>query len=108
MEGSAARGGSMGSATLWMIGLSVLMFWIPVAGPVFAGFVGGLKAGSVGPAIAVAVLPAILVAALVFVMSSVVELPGIEAPVGVGMLLVMVFQSLPLVAGAVLGGALAE
>jgi hypothetical protein len=28
-------------ATLWMIGLSILLFWLPIAGPVVAGLAGG-------------------------------------------------------------------
>lgn len=45
MDGSVAREGSTGSALLWMVGLSMALFWVPVAGPVLAGYVGGLKAG---------------------------------------------------------------
>ncbi len=108
MDSSVAREGSTVSAMLWMVGLAIVLFWIPVAGPIFAGFVGGSKAGGVGPAVVAAVLPAILVAALVFLLGPVVALPVVGAVAGIGMLLVMLFQSLPLVVGAVLGGALAE
>lgn len=108
MDGSVAREGSTGSAMLWMIGLSILLFWIPVAGPVFAGFVGGSKAGGIGPAVVAAVLPTIFVGALVFLLGSVVALPVVGAVAGIEMLLVMLPQSLPLVVGAVLGGALAD
>lgn len=108
MDGSVAREGSTVNAMLWMVGLSILLFWIPVAGPVFAGFVGGLKAGGGGPAVVAAVLPAILVAALVFLLGSVVALPLFGALVGIGTLPVILLQGLLLVAGAALGGSLAE
>lgn len=108
MDGSVAREGSTGSALLWMLGVSMLVFWVPVAGPVFAGFVGGLKAGGTGPAVVASILPAIMVATLVFLLGTTVTLPVVGALVGAGTLLVMLFQSLPLVAGAALGGALAE
>lgn len=108
MNGTVAREGSTGSALLWMVGLSMVLFWVPVAGPVLAGYVGGSKAGGIGPAVFVSVLPAIMVATLVFLLGSAVTLPVVGALVGAGTLLVVLFQSLPLVAGAALGGALAE
>lgn len=108
MDGSVDRGGSVGGAMLWMIGVSILVFWVPFAGPVFAGFVGGSRAGGVGPAVVAAVLPAILVAALVFVLGPVVALPAFGVLAGVGTLLVMISQSVPLVLGAALGGTLVE
>ena len=108
MDGSVARESSTGNAMLWMIGLSILLFWIPVAGPVFAGFVGGSKAGGIGQAAVAAVPPTILVGALVFLLGSVAALPVVGAAAGIGMLLVMLSQSLPLVVGAVLGGTLAD
>ncbi|MBA3950613.1 MAG: hypothetical protein H0X57_01885 [Rubrobacter sp.] len=85
--------------------MSILLFWIPVAGPVF---VGGLKAGGGGPAVVAAILPAILVAALVFLLGSVVALPLFGVLVGIGTLPVILLQGLLLVAGAALGGSLAE
>ena len=40
-----------------MLVLSVLLFWMPILGPLIAGFVGGRKSGSVGNAILAALLP---------------------------------------------------
>src|SRR3712207_9056820 len=56
MSKATVNWGSIGSATLWMAGLSVLLFWIPTLGPLIAGFVGGRKAGGVGPAIVAAII----------------------------------------------------
>lgn len=108
MDGSVAREGSTGSALLRMVGVSMLVFWVPVAGPVFAGFVGGSKAGGIGPAVVAYILPATMVATLVFLLGTTVTLPVVGALVGAGTFLLVLFQSLPLVAGAALGGALAE
>jgi hypothetical protein len=33
---ATVKQGSIGSASLWMIGLSILLFWIPTAGPLVA------------------------------------------------------------------------
>ena len=60
-----------------MVGISVLLFWIPTVGPLIAGFGGGRKAGSVGPAIMAAIIPAVLVAALLFLLGTLVSLPVI-------------------------------
>lgn len=54
------------SAMNWMGGLGILLFWLPVAGPLVAGLVGGWKAGSVGRAFAAVFLPAVLLFAMTF------------------------------------------
>jgi hypothetical protein len=60
------RPGSVGSAAAWMFGLSILLFWLPIVGPLIAGFVGGRKAGTVGNAILAALLPGIVFGVLLF------------------------------------------
>jgi hypothetical protein len=52
-------------ATLWMIALSILLFWLPILGPVVAGLVGGYAAGSVGRAILASLMPAVALTVLV-------------------------------------------
>lgn len=47
-----SRRGSVMSAMGWMIGLSAVLFWLPVIGSLIAGYVGGRKAGSWGRALA--------------------------------------------------------
>lgn len=42
--------GSVGMGALRMVGLSILLLWIPMLGPLIAGFVGGRKAGGIGGA----------------------------------------------------------
>ena len=50
----------------WMGGLALLLFWLPVFGPLLAGFVGGLKAGSIRTAVVAVFLPALLTGLLAF------------------------------------------
>ena len=100
--------GSVGSATLWMIGLSVLLFWMPTVGPLVAGLVGGRKAGGVGAAIVAAVIPAILVGVLLFLLGTIFDLPVIGALVGAGIFFIIIFESVPLLVGAIVGGAAAD
>ena len=46
MSSQTSRSGLTASPTFWMIGLSILLFWMLVAGPFIAGLVGGRKAGT--------------------------------------------------------------
>ena len=50
--------GSVVVGAIWMIVISLLLFWLPF-GPLIAGIVGGKRAGGVGPAIAAVFLPAL-------------------------------------------------
>ena len=99
------RRGSLVSAINWMGGLSLLLFWLPVFGPLIAGLVGGWKAGAVGRAVAAVFLPALLTGLMAF--AGVTYLTdwyvwGILA--GVGGVLVCLLNIVPLLGGAVLGG----
>lgn len=75
-------------------------------GPLIAGFVGGRKAGGIEPALVAAIIPAIVVAASLFLLGTLVSLPVIGALVGAGLLIVIVFESVPLLVGPAAGGAL--
>jgi hypothetical protein len=101
--------GSIMSAMNWMGGLTLLLFWLPVVGPLIAGVVGGWKAGSAKRAIIAVFLPAVLL--------------GVLVAVGVGWLMHGVFWGLlaglggvavsllnigPLLLGALAGGLAAQ
>ena len=104
MSARTRQEGSIGSATLWMVVLSVLLFWLPTLGPLIAGFVGGRRAGGVGNALGAAVIPAVIVSALIFLVGAIFDLPIIGGLVGTGILVVILIQSLPLLIGAIGGG----
>lgn len=106
-ETSAGRGSVLAAAG-WMIGLSVVLFWLPIAGPAIAGFVGGRKAGSVRKAIVAAFAPAVALGALVAVVLIAFELPLVGAVAGVGLLLFILAEDVPLFIGAMVGAGLAE
>ena len=108
MSTRATQEGSIGSALLWMVGLSILLFWIPTVGPLVAGFVGGRKAGGIGPAFVAAIIPAVLVAGLILLLGTLVTLPVIGALVGAGIFFVILLESVPLLIGALIGGAFTE
>lgn len=91
---------------LWMLALSLVLFWLPVVGPLIAGFVGGRMIGRVGAAVLVALIPAIAVGVLVVLILSAVDLPILGAVAGIGMFVAVGVQDVPLVLGAGAGAAL--
>ena len=66
----AKRPGSVRSAMFWMFALSILLFWLPIFGPMIAGFVGGRKAGTLGDAILAVILPGIVFGVVLFLLAS--------------------------------------
>lgn len=101
-------GGSIFFGMLWMAFISLLLFWLPVIGPLIAGVVGGKKAGGVMAGIMAALLPAFLLGGALFAFSSVLTgLPVISLIAGAGVFVLMLVGIGPLLIGAVVGGALA-
>jgi hypothetical protein len=97
--------GSISAAILWMLLLSVLLFWLPLLGPLIAGFVGGKKAGGVGAAIVAVLLPGILFGAALFLFASVISgMPLLGAVAGMGGLVLSLAHIGPLLLGAIVGG----
>lgn len=97
--------GSLILAMFWMALISLLLFWLPLLGPLIAGFVGGRTAGSVGRALLAAILPALLLSVLLFVLVTMITvLPLIGALAAGGTFLLILVQGLPLLLGAFIGG----
>jgi len=97
---------------LWMLAISLLLFWMPVLGPFIGGLVGGKKAGSVGRALAACFLPAFLFAAFVFLAAAIfggVPLFGLllGGVVGTTVAATILVEGFSMVCGAIVGGALA-
>jgi hypothetical protein len=88
----------------WMGGLTLLLFWLPVAGPLIAGLVGGWKAGSIGRAVAAVFLPAVLLAILTFAGVTYLTDAVWGILVGAGAVALSLFHIGPLLAGAFAGG----
>jgi|SRR5690348_11653862 hypothetical protein len=104
---NAGRGSILG-AIFWMFLISLLLFWLPVAGALIAGIVGGKKAGGVGAAILAVLLPGLVFGALLFIFASAltgVPLVGLVAAAG-GVVLALSHVGTLLV-GAIIGGAIA-
>lgn len=103
----AKRPGSVGSAMLWMFVLSLLLFWLPIFGPLIAGFVGGRKAGSLGDAILAVVLPGIVIGVALFLLASVLTgVPLFGFVAGAGGFVLALAHIGPLLVGAIIGAIL--
>ncbi len=84
--------------------LSILLFWLPIIGPLVAGFVGGRKAGTLGNAILAVFLPAVIFGmALFFLASLLLGLPLFGVLAGAGGFALAAAHVGPLLLGAVLG-----
>jgi hypothetical protein len=93
---------------VWMFVISVLLFWLPVVGPLIAGVVGGKKAGGVGPGIVAALLPAIVTGGVLFFAGTLLTgLPIVGFLAGAGGFVLVVAHVGPLLVGAIIGGLLA-
>jgi hypothetical protein len=108
MATADAQRGSVISGAMWMIVLGLLLFWLPVVGPLIAGFVGGRKAGSMGAALTASIIPALLAAGLLLLIGSVFGLPLIGAIAGAGVFVIIAVETVPMMLAAIVGGATAD
>jgi hypothetical protein len=102
---------SIVGAMLWMLVISLLLFWLPLIGPFVGGLVGGKKAGSVGRGLAACFLPALIFAGFVFVVLALGGLPLsgliLGSLVGGATALTILVEGFAMVCGAIVGGVLA-
>lgn len=113
LDEPSVRGAVHGPSTVWagaawMIGLSLLLFFIPAVNGLIAGAVGGYLVGSWSRALTAAILPAIVVAVAFWVGFSFMGLPVIGFMAGSAITLWIIFSELGLFLGAALGGTLHE
>lgn len=99
---------SLLAAGATMLGLSLLLFWLPILGPAIAGAVGGRMAGSPGRGVLLALLPAVAVGIVIVLVLGAFDLPVLGAVAGLGVAVVVLVQDLPLLIGAAVGGSSAE
>lgn len=95
------------ASSLWMIGISLVLFFLPAINGLIGGAVGGYKAGSVGRALAAAVLPAIVVGLVIWGLLALFNAPIIGFISGVAVGVWALFSSIGLLIGAAVGGAMA-
>lgn len=91
---------------VWMVLVSLALFFLPVINGFVGGIVGGYKVGSVKRALIAAILPAIAVAVGLWLLLIAFELPllGFLASLAVG--LIILLADVGLFIGAAIGGAI--
>ena len=100
--------GSILAGIIWMFVISLLLFWLPLIGPLVAGFVGGKKAGGIGAGLMAVFLPGIVLGiALFFLASSLTGIPILGAIAATGGIVLSLVGVGPLLVGAIIGGAMA-
>ena len=103
------RPGSLYSGMNWMGGLSLLLFWLPVAGPLIAGLVGGWKAGDLRRALLAVFLPAVGLGLLIAVgVGWLTHLAFWGVLAGLGGLVLALINIGPMLIGAIIGGVAAS
>lgn len=97
--------GSVLLGGLVMLVGSLLLFWLPLLGPLVAGYFGGRIIARPGTAVAVGLVPAIALGVLILVVLAGFELPVVGALAGAVAFLAIAVQDIPLLIGAYFGGA---
>ena len=96
---------SVVAGALWMVGLSLALFFVPGFNGLIAGLVGGYLVGSIGRAVAAAVLPALVVAFGLWVLLAALGMPILGFFAGGAITILIVLSELGLFLGAALGAA---
>lgn len=102
-----AKDSSILVSSLWMVGISMLLFFLPALNGLIGGAVGGYKAGSAGRGLTAAVLPSIIVGLLLWGLFALFDAPVIGFLGGLAVGLWALFSSIGLLIGAAAGGAMA-
>jgi hypothetical protein len=99
-----AERGSVVGGSLWMVVISLGLFFLPAINGLVGGLVGGYKAGSVPRALVAALLPAVVLSFGLWLLLTALEMPvlGVVAGFAAGALIVL--ADLGLFIGAALGG----
>lgn len=89
----------------WMGCLTLLLFWLPVIGPLIAGLVGGVKAGSVKRALLAVFVPGVMTGVMVAVgVTYLTDFWFWGVLAGLGGVAISFLNIGPLLLGAMLGG----
>jgi len=94
-------------SALWMLVISMLLFFLPALNGLIGGAVGGFKAGSVKRGLIAALLPAIAAGLGIWVLLAIFDAPIIGFLSGLAFGVWALISSIGLLVGAMVGGAMA-
>jgi len=95
-------------ASLWMTGIPLLFFFLPVVNGLAGGIVGGFRAGSTKSAFLASILPAMAVAFLLWMLLTLVPLTIMGRVSDVSLALLVALSVAAVVIGAGIGGTIAQ
>lgn len=101
------RDSSILASSLWMIAISLLLFFLPAVNGLVGGAVGGYKAGSAGRGVVAAVLPSIVVGLSLWGLLAWFDRPVLGFFGGLAVGLWALISSVALLIGAAIGGVMA-
>jgi hypothetical protein len=101
------RDSSILASSLWMIGISLLLFFVPAVNGLVGGAVGGYKAGSAGRGVIAAILPSIVVGLALWGLLAWYDKPILGFFGGLAVGLWALISSVALLIGAAIGGLMA-
>lgn len=93
---------------LWMIGVTLALFFLPILNGLIGGLIGGYKVGSLKRALAAAVLPALVAAVGLWVIFAVLGAPIFGVLAGAGVAVMIGLSEIGIFLGAAIGGYAAE
>jgi hypothetical protein len=108
MQMEARRESSLMVCALWMVGISLVLFFVPALNGLIGGAVGGYKAGSAKRGLVAAILPAIIAGLGIWVLLAVMALPVLGFFAGVAVGFWALLSSIGLLIGAAIGGSMAR
>jgi hypothetical protein len=98
------RKSSLFMSSLWMIVISLLLFFVPVVNGFIGGLVGGYKAGTMLRGIEAALIPALIVALGLGILLAMFHAPTMAIVSGLTGFLVVALSSIGIILGGAVGG----
>lgn len=96
------------AGSVWMVVISLALFFLPAINGFVGGLVGGYKVGSVGRALVAAIIPALLVAGGMWILLAMFDLPVLGFFAGIGVAILVVLAGMSMFLGALVGGLLSN
>jgi hypothetical protein len=98
------RKSSLIASSLWMIAISLILFFVPVVNGFIGGLVGGYKAGTTLRGIEAALIPALVVALGLGILLAMFHAPTMAVVSGLTGFLVVALSSIGIILGGAVGG----
>ncbi len=96
------------AGSIWMIGITLVLFFLPLVNGLIGGFVGGYKVGGVSRALVAALMPAVVAAIGLWIIFAVFDMALWGVLAGLAMGAVILLSDLGIFIGAAIGGAWRE